>query len=86
MEALGPTDIHLSLTGNQLNSRFYLNDPTQEVLFTEHLPELKETLASKGFDTNFELIPRKQEEDPVREFLSNHDTSGLSRFTFDCRA
>ena len=86
MEALGPTDIHLSLTGNRLTSRFYLNDPAQEALFSEHLPELKETLASKGFDTSFELIPRKQEENPVREFLNSHDTSGLSRFTFDCRA
>lgn len=86
MEALGPTDIYLSLTGNQLNSRFYLNEPSLETLFSEHLPELKETLASKGFDTSFELIPRKQEEDPVREFLNSHDTSDLSRFTFDCRA
>ena len=86
MEALGPTDIYLSLTGNSLTSRFYLNEPEQESLFTEHLPELKETLTSKGFDTNFELISRRQEEDPVREFLNSHDSSGLSRFTFDCRA
>jgi len=86
MEALGPTDIYLSLSGSNLSSRFYLNEPEQESLFTEHLPELKETLASKGFDTSFELISRRQEEDPVREFLSSHDSSGLSRFTFDCRA
>lgn len=86
MEALGPTDIYLSLTGNSLNSRFYLNAPEQETLFTEHLPELKEALAGKGFDTSFELVSRKQEEDPVREFLHHHDSSGLSRFTFDCRA
>lgn len=86
MEALGPTDIYLSLTGNSLSSRFYLNDQAQEALFSQHLPELKETLASKGFDTSFELVSRRQEEDPVRDFLSSHDTSGLSRFTFDCRA
>ena len=86
MEALGPTDIYLSLTGNQLTSRFYLNDPSLEELFTGHLPELKETLTDKGFNVNFELVARKQEEDPVREFLNNHDDSGLSRFTFDCRA
>lgn len=86
MEALGPTDVYLSLTGNQLNSRFYLNDSAQEALFTEHLPELKETLSEKGFTVNFELAPRKQEEDPVRDFLNSHDTSGLSRFSFDCRA
>lgn len=86
MEALGPTDIYLSLSGNRLMSRFYLNEPELEPLFAEHLPELKETLASKGFDTDFELISRRQEEDPVREFLNSHDSSGLSRFTFDCRA
>lgn len=86
MEALGPTDIYLSLTGNELNSRFYLNEASQESLFTSHLPELKETLTKKGFSVNFELIPRRQEEDPVREFLNSHDTSGLSRFSFDCRA
>lgn len=86
MEALGPTDVYLSLTGNQLNSRFYLNNSAQEALFTEHLPELKETLSEKGFTVNFELAPRKQEEDPVRDFLNSHDTSGLSRFSFDCRA
>lgn len=86
MEALGPTDIYLSLTGNNLSSRFYLNASEQESLFTEHLPELKEALADKGFDTSFELVSRKQEEDPVREFLNSHDSSGLSRFTFDCRA
>ncbi len=86
MEALGPTDVYLSLTGTQLNSRFYLNDSALESLFTEHLPELKETLLEKGFIVNFELVPRKQEEDPVREFLNSHDTSGLSRFSFDCRA
>ena len=86
MESLGPTDIYLSLTGNSLNSRFYLNAPELETLFTDHLPELKEALANKGFDTSFELVSRKQENDPVREFLNNHDVSGLSRFTFDCRA
>ncbi len=86
MEALGPTDVYLSLTGTQLNSRFYLNDSALESLFTEHLPELKETLSEKGFIVNFELAPRKQEEDPVREFLNSHATSGLSRFSFDCRA
>lgn len=86
MEALGPTDIYLSLTGSQLNSRFYLNDADLEPLFAEHLPELKETLSEKGFNVNFEFAPRKQEEDPVREFLNSHDTSGLSRFSFDCRA
>jgi len=86
MDALGPTDIYLSLTGNQLNSRFYLDNPSLEELFTEHLPELKETLTEKGFSVSFELVPRKQEKDPVREFLNSHDTSGLSRFTFDCRA
>lgn len=86
MEALGPTDVYLSLTGSQLNSRFYLNDTDLEPLFIEYLPELKETLSEKGFIATFELTPRKQEEDPVREFLNSHDTSGLSRFSFDCRA
>lgn len=86
MEALGPTDIHLSLTQNRLTSRFYLNNPELKALFSEYLPELKETLASKGFNTDFELISRSQTEDPVRTFLSSHDSSGLSRFTFDCRA
>ena len=86
MEALGPTDIYLSLTGNTLSSRFYLNEPELDTLFSGHLPELKEALANKGFDANFELITRRQEEDPVREFLNTHDSSGLSRFTFDCRA
>lgn len=86
MEALGPTDIYLSLAGNQLTSRFYLNEPSLEELFAGHLPELKETLTEKGFNVNFELVARKQEEDPVREFLNSHDDSGLSRFTFDCRA
>ena len=86
MEALGPTDIYLSLSGSQLTSRFYLNDPSLEELFTGQLPELKETLTKKGFTVNFELVARRQEEDPVREFLNSHDDSGLSRFTFDCRA
>lgn len=86
MENLGPTDIYLSLTSDRLTSRFYLNDASQKLLFKDHLPELKETLTEKGFQVDFELMSRAQAQDPVREFLNQHDHSGLSRFSFDCRA
>ena len=86
MDALGPTDIHLSLLQQSVTARFYLNDPETGSLVSEELPALTEALQKKGYTLNASVAQRIKEPDIVTDFLEGGDAVSMKRFRFDIRA
>lgn len=86
MDALGPTDIHLSLLQQNVTARFYLNETDAETLVSEQLPSLTEALQKKGYSLNVSVMHREKEPDIVADFLADGDTVPMKRFRFDIRA
>ena len=86
MDALGPTDIHLSLLQQNVNAKFYLNEPDTEALVSEQLPSLTEALQKKGYSLTASVMHREKDPDIVSDFMSEGDTVPMKRFRFDIRA
>lgn len=86
MDALGPTDIHLSLLQQSVTAKFYLNEPEAEALVAEQLPLLTEALQKKGYSLNASVLHRTKEPDIVADFLEDGDAQPMKRFRFDIRA
>lgn len=86
MDALGPTDIHLTLLQQNVTARFYLNESDAEALVSEQLPSLTEALQKKGYSLNASVMHREKEPDIVADFLEDGDATPMKRFRFDIRA
>ena len=86
MDALGPTDIHLSMLQQNVTAKFYLNESDAEGLVTEQLPSLTEALQKKGYSLNASVMHREKEPDIVTDFLQDEGTLSMKRFRFDIRA
>ena len=86
MDALGPTDIHLTLLQQNVTARFYLNESDAEALVAEQLPSLTEALQKKGYSLNASVMHREKEPDIVSDFLEDGDATPMKRFRFDIRA
>ena len=86
MDALGPTDIHLSLLQKNISAKFYLNENDAEQLVSEQLPFLTEALQKKGYSLSASVMHREKEPDIVSEFMTDGDTVPMKRFRFDIRA
>ena len=86
MDALGPTDIHLSMLQKNVNAKFYLNETDAEHLVSEQLPSLIEALQKKGYSLNASVMHREKEPDIVTDFLSDGEAVPMKRFRFDIRA
>ena len=86
MDALGPTDIHLSMLQQNVTAKFYLNESDAESLVTEQLPSLTEALQKKGYSLNASVMHWEKEPDIVTDFLQDETTVSMKRFRFDIRA
>jgi len=86
MDALGPTDIHLSMLQKNINAKFYLNETDAENLISEQLPSLIEALQKKGYSLNASVMHREKKPDIVTDFMSDGDAVPMKRFRFDIRA
>lgn len=86
MDALGPTDIHLSLFQQAVSATFYLNEPDAETLVSEQLPVLTSALQKKGYALNASVMHRTKEPDIVADFLEDGEAVPMKRFRFDIRA
>ena len=86
MDALGPTDIHLTLLQQNVTAKFYLNESDTEALVSEQLPLLTEALQKKGYSLNASVMHREKEPDIVTDFLEDGDATPMKRFRFDIRA
>lgn len=86
MDALGPTDVHLSLLRQNVTAKFYLTEQDARDLVSEQLPSLTETLQKKGYTLNAQVMKREKEPDIVTDFLDGGGTVPMKRFRFDIRA
>ncbi len=86
MDALGPTDIHLSLLQQNVTAKFYLNETDAETLVSEQLPSLTEALQKKGYSLTASVMHREKEPDIVTDFMQDESTLSMKRFRFDIRA
>ena len=85
MDALGPTDIHLSMLQQNVTAKFYLNEPDTEALVSEELPALTSALQKKGYTLNASVMHRTKEPDIVSDFMADGDAVPMKRFRFDIR-
>ncbi len=90
LEALGTTDIYVTLAGNHVTTRFSMSDKDSGNLIRSELPRLQEALAVKGYTLTSEVAIREPEEvntpTLLEQFLEDHAPGGLNRYTFDIRA
>lgn len=91
LEALGTTDIFVTLSGNHVTTRFSMTDKESGDLVRTELPKLTEALAAKGYTLQSEVSvrePADEENTPtlLEQFLEEHAPGGMNRYTFDIRA
>lgn len=90
LEALGTTDIYVTLSGNHVTTRFSMTDKESGDLVRTELPKLTEALAQKGYTLQSEVTVREPSEEAaptlLEQFLEEHAPGGLNRYTFDIRA
>lgn len=89
LEALGTTDIFVTLTASNVAARFYLTDETAKYLITTELPSLQEALNRQGYSLQTEVTLREdhpEDDSLLEQFLEEHSPSELHRYTFDIRA
>jgi len=90
LEALGTMDIHVTLAGSHVTTRFSLTDSDSGDFIRTELPKLTKALAAKGYTLQSEVSVREQPEENaptlLEQFLEEHAPGGLNRYTFDIRA
>lgn len=90
LEALGTTDIYVTLSGNHVTTRFSMTDKESGNLIRTEMPKLTEALAAKGYTLQSEVAVREPSEENtptlLEQFLEEHAPGGLNRYTFDIRA
>lgn len=90
LEALGTTDIFVTLAGTHVTTRFSLTSKESGDFITAELPSLTEALAAKGYTLQSEVSVREPEDETsitlLEQFLEEHAPGGLNRYTFDIRA
>lgn len=88
MDNLGKTDVHVTLTGTNVNARFYLDDQTSVEIVSEHINQLEKQLADRGFSLTNEVIKRQPQESinkVVDEIIDENAERSIKRYTFDAR-
>lgn len=89
LDALGTTDIFVTLTASNVAARFYLADETAKYLIASELPTLHEALERQGYSVQTEVTLREDHPEDgslLEQFLEEHSPSELHRYTFDIRA
>lgn len=86
MDALGPTDIHLSMLQKNVSANFFLSDDDALSLITGQMPDLTERLQQKGYTFRATTEKRTKEPDIVADFMDGGESVSMKRFRFDIRA
>lgn len=88
LEHLGSTDVSVRMHQKKVTTNFYLSDDASFQLILEHLDELEERLAKKGYQVSIKV--NAQEETPgfVDQLLAKQPSAGgmVHRYSFDVRA
>ena len=88
MDNLGQTDVHVTLTGSNVNARFYLNDQESVDIVADNINQLVKQLADRGFSLTNEVIKRQPQESinkVVDEVIDENAERSIKRYTFDAR-
>lgn len=88
MDHLGATDVKITLTGTNVNARFYLDDKESVEVVADNMDMLAKQLTERGFSLTNEVVLRNPKESPnkvVDEIVDSNAEKSIKRFTFDAR-
>ncbi len=88
LENLGSTDVSLRLKGKDITTKFYFDNDESFALVQQHLPELEQRLAAKGYRCSLSVVNEEKQVNFVEDFLKKDQPSAglLHRYSFDMRA
>lgn len=87
MEHLGSVDVHVSLTGQKVATKFYLADDAALDLIAENIDVLNKRLEKRGYSMTAEFVQREEEINVMEEMIKqDKNISVLSGYSFDARA
>ncbi|MBQ9278890.1 MAG: flagellar hook-length control protein FliK [Lachnospiraceae bacterium] len=90
MKFHGPTDVHVSLHGNNVHTRFYVEDEQSAKIIDEHMTMLEKAIKETGHTLTNEVITREPalalpENMVVNEMFGNELEKSVKRYSFDVR-
>lgn len=90
MDYLGPTDVHVSLHGSTVHTRFYVEDALSAKIIDEHMNALEQAINENGFSLTNEVIQREKSlashgNPVVEEMLGSQLEQSVKRYSFDVR-
>lgn len=90
MDHLGPVDVHVSLKGSKVNTRFYLRDDDMIDFMSQHMDVLTGRLQKRGYDCSFSMVLREKGEGEATKgglepVLRQNKGILLSHYAFDVR-
>ena len=90
MDHLGATDVHVSLHGTNVHTRFYVEDEISAKIIDEHMTMLEKAINDNGFKLTNEVITREPAlaTDPnlvIKEMLGEDLEKSVKRYSFDMR-
>ncbi|MCM1287076.1 MAG: flagellar hook-length control protein FliK [Clostridium sp.] len=90
MEHLGATDVHVSLHGSTVHTRFYVDDEISARIIDEHMTMLERAINENGLSLTNEVIAREpslttKPNMVVDEMLGSELEQSVKRYSFDVR-
>ncbi len=90
MDHLGATDVHVSLHGTNVHTRFYVEDEVSARIIDEHMTMLEKAINDNGFQLTNEVITREpalatEANMVVKEMLGDDLEKSVKRYSFDVR-
>lgn len=92
MEYLGPTDVHVSLRGTMVHTKFYVEDEESAKIIDAHMTQLEQAIAKNGYSLTNEVIMREPTLHPdteknavVKEMFGDDIEKSVKRYSFDVR-
>lgn len=88
LEHIGSTDVSIRMHQKKVTTNFYLSDDTSYHLIMEHLDELEERLAKKGYQVKIQVNTQEETPSFVEQILEGQPQAGgmVHRYSFDVRA
>lgn len=88
LEHLGSTDVSVRMRQKKVTTNFYLSDDLSYNLIMEHLDELEERLAKKGYQVKIQVNTQEETPSFVDQILKGQPSAGgmVHRYSFDVRA
>ncbi len=91
MEHLGATDVHVSLRGDMIHTKFYVEDEESAKIIDEHMSMLEKAINNSGFSLTNEVITRDitvnvgSTNKVIDELLGTDLEQSVKRYSFDVR-